>query len=226
MTSTLTSLLTDLGPASVLVLMLVIFAETGLLVGFFLPGDSLLFTAGLLVASGVLPVHLGVVILATWVAGVLGDQVAYLIGGGLGARLFTGRQPRWIPARHVESARVFFDHHGHKAVILARFVPLARTFTPVVAGAVEMPRRRFTVYNIIGGFLWTACMALAGYFLGGVPIVAQHVDIVTLGIIAVSLVPAAIAFIRARRTGARRDTRTEAQVDSRAEPRAVESHSG
>lgn len=191
-------MLSDLGPVAVLVLVAVVFAETGLLVGFFLPGDSLLFAAGLLVASGVLPVPLFVVIVATWAAAALGDQVAYWIGGRLGGRLFTGRS-RFISTKHVESARVFFEKHGHLAVILARFVPLARTFTPVVAGAVEMPRRRFTIYNVVGGLLWTTSMCLAGCFLGGVPLVANHVDIVTIGIIALSLLPAVLSFLRHRR---------------------------
>lgn len=198
MTEFLIGVLTDLGPLSVLVLMLVIFAETGLLIGFFLPGDSLLFTAGLLVASGVLPVSLWVVILATWVAGALGDQVAYIIGGRLGQRLFAEGRSRWISRTHLEAAHVFFERHGHKAVVMARFVPLVRTFTPVVAGAAEMPRRRFTVYNIAGGLLWTGGMATAGYFLGGVPIVANHVDLVAVAIIFVSLIPAAVTVLRHR----------------------------
>lgn len=219
MTSTLTSMLTDLGPLAVLVLAAVIFAETGLLVGFFLPGDSLLFTAGVLVASHVLPVPLVVVILATWVAAALGDQVAYRIGSGLGGRLYAKGGSRWIPLRHVEAAREFFDRHGHKAVVLARFVPLVRTFTPVVAGAAQMPRRRFSAYNIGGGLLWTASMLTAGYFLGGIPFIAAHVDVVTLAIIGLSLVPAGIAVLRARarRSGDRPDgpTPTADQVDGR-----------
>ncbi len=180
-------------------LALIVFVETGLLVGFFLPGDSLLFAAGLLVASGAISSPLVVVILATWVAAVLGDQVAYSIGRRLGRRLFVPDGPRWISARHVEGARVFFERHGHSAVVLARFVPLARTFTPVVAGSVDMPRRRFTAYNVVGGLLWTAGMSVAGYFLGGVPFIARHIDLVTLGIIAVSLMPAAVSVIRRRR---------------------------
>jgi membrane-associated protein len=211
MTSTLTTLLTDLGPVAVLVLIAVVFAETGLLVGFFLPGDSLLFAAGLLVASGALPVPLAVVIVATWLAAATGDQVAYWIGGRVGARLLGGRGSRWVPSRHVEAARAFFEHHGHKAVILARFVPVARTFTPVVAGTVAMPRRRFTVYNVAGGLLWTTSMCLAGYFLGTVPIVADHVDLVTLGIVALSLVPAAIAVARRRRRGTHRTDAHESE---------------
>lgn len=199
MTSSLTSALADLGGLSVALLALVVFVETGLLIGFFLPGDSLLFAGGLLVASGVIPVPLVVVIAATWAAGVLGDQVAYWIGTRLGGRLFTKGRSRWISARHVEGSRVFFERHGHKAVVLARFVPLARTFTPVVAGAVTMPRRRFTAYNVLGGLLWTTSMSLAGYHLGGVPLIADHVDIVTVGIVVLSLVPASLAVLRHRR---------------------------
>lgn len=221
MTSTLTSVLTDLGPLAVLVLAAVIFAETGLLIGFFLPGDSLLFTAGVLVASHVLPVPLVVVVLASWVAAALGDQLAYRIGAGLGSRLYAKGGSRWMPLRHVEAARDFFDRHGHKAVVLARFVPLVRTFTPVVAGAAQMPRRRFTAYNVAGGLLWTASMLVGGYFLGGIPFIAAHVEMVTLAIVGLSLVPAGIALLRARRSGGRPAGPTETsgptsdQVDGR-----------
>lgn len=218
MTSALTSLLSDLGPVAVLLLFAVVFAETGLLIGFFLPGDSLLFAAGLLVASGVLPVPLFVVIAATWLAAALGDQVAYWIGRRLGGRLFTSNS-RFVSAKHVDSARVFFERHGHMAVILARFVPLARTFTPVVAGAVEMPRRRFTIYNVVGGLLWTTSMCLAGYFLGGVPLVANHVDVVTIGIIALSLLPAAFSLLRHRRN--RRRSEADEPPNRPALPEAV-----
>lgn len=224
MTSTLfLPLLSGQGPLALLVLTLVIFAETGLLVGFFLPGDSLLFTAGLLIASHVLPIPIGLVIAATWVAGALGDQVAYLIGGRLGRGLFRPGRSRWISGRHVKAAQEFFERHGHKAVILARFVPLARTFTPVVAGAVEMPRRRFTGYNVVGGLLWVTAMLLAGYFLGGVPLVAHHVDVVTIGIVALSLVPATIALLRRRRAAAReeREEREESILDERVAPDPV-----
>ncbi|HBO53734.1 DedA family protein [Janibacter terrae] len=198
MTLLLTTLLTHLGPMAVAVLAAVIFAETGLLVGFFLPGDSLLFTAGLLVASHVIPVPLVLVVLATWVAAAVGDQVAYVIGHRLGGRLLAKGGTRWAPERRVRSATDFFDRHGHKAVVLARFVPLVRTFTPVVAGAVAMPRRRFTGYNVVGGLAWTASLLTAGHFLGQVPVIAHHVDLAVLGVIAVSLVPAAVAVLRAR----------------------------
>ncbi|GAA3634611.1 hypothetical protein GCM10022223_61200 [Kineosporia mesophila] len=195
MTFALTVLLSQMGPAAVLLLALIIFAETGLLVGFFLPGDSLLFAAGLLVANGTVPVPLVVVIGAVWAAASLGDQLGYWIGGRIGPRLFGGRPGRWIRARHVDAAREFFDRHGSKAVITARFVALVRTFTPVVAGAVGMPRRRFTVYNVAGGLLWTAGMLLSGYFLGAIPFVADHVELTTLALDALVVTPAVVAFL-------------------------------
>jgi membrane-associated protein len=181
-TAVLTALLMVLGPAGLLLLGAVVFAETGLLIGFFLPGDTLLFASGLLVASGALPFPLVVVIAATWVAAAAGDQVGYWIGGRVGHRLLAGARLRRISAKHLQAAHIFFERHGHKAVILARFVPLARTFTPVVAGAVTMPRRRFTAYNVAGGLLWTTTMCLAGRFLGTVPLIADHVELIAVGI--------------------------------------------
>jgi membrane-associated protein len=201
MTAALTALLSSLGPLAVVALAAVIFAETGLLIGFFLPGDSILFASGLLVASGAIPVPLFVVIAVTWAAAALGDQVAFWIGRRFGPQVLAGRGGRWIPARHVEGSRAFFERHGPKAVILARFVPLARTFTPVVAGAVGMPRRRFTAYNLVGGLGWTSAMCLAGHWLGQVPVVAAHVDVFTVGIVVISVTPGAIALLWRRRRG-------------------------
>jgi membrane-associated protein len=199
MTLALVPLLASLGSAALLLLVGVVFAETGLLVGFFLPGDSILFAAGLFVSTGVIPLPLSLVLAATWAAAVAGDQVGYSIGHRVGPRLFASDTSRWWSRRHLEAARRFFDRHGTKAVVLARFVPGARTFTPVVAGAVGMPRRRFTAYNVAGGLGWTLAMILAGFFLGGVQVVAAHVELFTLGLIALSLVPAAIAMVRRRR---------------------------
>ena len=189
-----------LGPAAVLLLAAVVFAETGLLVGFFLPGDSLLFAAGLFVATGVVPVPLAVVVLVTFAAAVLGDQLAYTIGRR-GGRSLLGSDRPWTRRmdHHLAAAAGFFERHGPKAVVLARFVPLARTFTPVVAGAAAMPRRTFTAYNMLGGLLWTAGMVLAGYLLGGVPLVARHVELMTVALASVSLIPAAAALLRRRR---------------------------
>ena len=198
MTFALVPLLAATGSAALLVLVAVVFAETGLLVGFFLPGDSLLFAGGVYVAAGVVPLPVWLVVLATWAAAIAGDQVAFLLGRRLGPRLFERRPSRLWSPRHVEAGRAFFERHGHKAVVLARFVPLARTFTPVVAGALDMPRRRFSAYNVTGALLWCAGTVLAGYFLGGVPFVAAHVEVVTVALIVVSMVPAGVGLLRRR----------------------------
>lgn len=198
MTLALVPLLAHLGIWSAALLAGVVFAETGLLVGFFLPGDSLLFAAGVFSAAGAIPVPVAVLVAVTWLCAVVGDQVAYSIGAGLGPRLFARRPSRFWSPSHVEAGHRFFVRHGHKAVILARFVPLARTFTPVVAGALEMPRGRFSAYNVVGGLLWTAGMITAGFLLGGVPIVAGHVELFTLALIGVSLVPALVMWLRRR----------------------------
>jgi membrane protein DedA with SNARE-associated domain len=193
-------LLTALGPAAVLVAMAIVFAETGLLLGFFLPGDGLLFTLGLLAAAGAFHLPVWVVVVGVFVAAVVGDQVGYLLGRRFGPRVFNRAGSRWFRASHVDRARLFFDRHGSKAVILARFVPVVRTFTPVVAGVAEMPRRRFTFFNLAGGLLWTTILVAAGYFLGGIPLVAAHVELIVVGLALLSVVPALVAYLLNRRT--------------------------
>ncbi|MFT4264134.1 MAG: DedA family protein [Nocardioides sp.] len=195
MTALLTALIHDLGPAGVGLLALVVFAETGLLLGFFLPGDSLLFTAGILVASGAMPLPVVAVMAVTAGAAIAGDQVAYWIGRRWGRESFSGRS-RWLPKRRADAAVSFFARHGHRAVVLARFLPLARTFTPVVAGGAGMPRGRFTTYNIAGGVLWACGLILSGYLLGGVQLVADHVELVALAFDACVLFGAAVAVAR------------------------------
>ncbi|MCW2798346.1 VTT domain-containing protein [Nocardioides sp.] len=194
----LNPLLAALGPAALLVLMAIVFAESGLLVGFFLPGDSLLFTAGILVASGVIPLPLWVVAAGVVVAAVAGDQVGYSIGRRFGPRVFSRPDSRLFSTRHVGRAEAFFERHGPKAVILARFVPVIRTFTPVVAGLGSMSRRRFTAYNAVGGVGWGVGVLLAGFFLGGIPFVAAHVELILVGLVAVSLVPATAGVVSSR----------------------------
>ena len=196
----LTPLLAVLGPVAVLVAMAIVFAETGLLLGFFLPGDGLLFTLGLLAASGALHLPVWLVVAAVFVAAVAGDQVGYLLGRRFGPRIFNREGSRWFRASHAERARVFFDRHGPKAVILARFVPVVRTFTPVVAGVARMPRRRFTAYNVAGGLLWSLLLVPAGYVLGGVPLVAAHVELLVVAIVVLSAVPPLVAYLATRRT--------------------------
>ncbi len=196
MIAVLTPLLLVLGPVALLVAMGIVFAETGLLVGFFLPGDSLLFTLGVLAAGGVLHLPLAVVGLGVLLAAVAGDQVGYLLGRRFGPRVFSRPDSRWFSRSHAERARAFFARHGSRAVVLARFLPVVRTFTPVVAGVARMPRGRFTAYNVVGALVWTAGLLSVGFYLGGVPLIAAHVELVVIATVALSLVPAAIGLLR------------------------------
>lgn len=199
MIAALTPLLLSLGPAALLLVMAIVFAETGLLVGFFLPGDSLLFLAGALVASHVIALPLAVVAAGAFVAAVVGDQVGYLIGHHYGPRVFSRQESRLFRPSHAIQARHFFDKYGPRAVIIARFVPVVRTFTPVVAGVGRMPRTRFTIYNLIGAGLWAGGIVVAGSLFGGIPFIAQHIEIITIGLAACSLIPGAFAVLRHRR---------------------------
>ena len=204
MIALLTPLMVVLGPLAVLLLMGVLFAETGLLAGFFLPGDSLLFAAGVLVAAGAIHLPLWLVAGAAFLAAVVGDQVGYLVGRRFGPRVFSRRSSRWLSRDHVGRAEAFFDRHGPKAVVLARFVPVVRTLVPAVAGMGQMPRRRFSAYNIAGGLVWTVGMLLAGFLLGGIPLIAAHIEVLALVVVAASLVPAGIAVLRRRAGRTRR----------------------
>ena len=142
----------------------IIFSESGLLIGFFLPGDTLLFSAGLLASTG--KINLVWLMLTTIVAAVIGDNVGYNIGKRAGPKIFTRKDSLLFKQEYIETASKFYDKHGGKTIILARFTPIVRTFAPVVAGVGEMPRKRFMAYNVIGGILWGICMPLLGYFLG------------------------------------------------------------
>jgi membrane-associated protein len=178
-------------------IMAILFAECGLLVGFFLPGDSLLFTAGLLVAGG-LVAPLWVVLLLLPVAAVAGNLVGWWIGFKAGPAVFDRPDSRWFKARHVDHAREFFERNGARAIVLARFVPVVRTFATVMAGAARMDFRRFALYSVIGGVAWTTALTVVGYWLGQVAVVRDHVELFVLGIVALSLVPVAIEALRRR----------------------------
>jgi membrane-associated protein len=195
----LTPLMISLGPVALLLVMAIVFAESGLLIGFFLPGDSLLFLAGAFVASGVIDLPLWLLILAVAIAAIAGDQVGYMIGGRIGPRVFSRPDSRLFSRSHADAAQRFFDRHGPKAVILARFVPIVRTFVPVVAGIGRMPRRRFTAYNVIGGATWSALILAAGFWFGGIAFVAAHIELITIALAGLSVVPALIAYGRSRR---------------------------
>ncbi len=179
-------------------LVAIVFAETGLLIGFFLPGDSLLVAAGLVAATGVLNIWwLNVALIA---AAVIGDGVGYAIGARLGPRLFTREKSLLFNPRHVERTRAFYERHGAKTIVIARFVPIIRTFAPVVAGVGQMRYRRFVVYNVVGGVAWVTSMTWAGYLLGQlVPDLGSRIHLVVIGIIVLSLVPIVVEVVRERR---------------------------
>jgi membrane-associated protein len=197
MSGVIDALLSSLGPLAVLLVMGVVFAETGLLAGFFLPGDSLLFTTGLLVSQGTIGVPIWVVVPLATVAAVVGDQVGYGVGRRYGPRVLKRPRSRFLDPAHLDRARSFFDRHGPQAVVLARFVPIARTFTPVAAGAGRMRYRSYLAYNVVGGVAWCTTMLLAGYVLGGVPVLRNHIELIVIGIVIVSLLPAVIPVLRA-----------------------------
>lgn len=177
----------------------VIFAETGLLVGFFLPGDSLLVTAGLLAATtGVF--NVGWLGLLLTVASVLGNTSGYAIGSATGERLFRREDSLLFNKKHLYRAHEFYERHGGKTVVIARFMPIVRTFVPVVAGMAKMGYRRYTLYNVVGGVGWIWGMLLIGYFLGRyIPGIDRHIETVIALVILLSLLPGIIGWLRARR---------------------------
>lgn len=183
----------------VLGILVVVFAESGLLIGFFLPGDSLLFTAGLLIADGTyLHQPLWLMCLLISIAAVAGDQFGYLFGRKVGPALFRRPNSRLFKQENLIRAEEFFAKYGARSIVLARFVPIVRTFTPVVAGASQMHYRTFITYNLIGGVLWGSGVTILGYFLGQVAFVKDHVELILLGIVVISVVPVAIELLRAR----------------------------
>jgi membrane-associated protein len=184
----------------------IVFAETGLVVTPFLPGDSLLFAAGALSATGALDLRVVVVLLA--IAAVVGDAVNYSIGRYLGPRVFSaedrsGLLHKLLNREHLERAHAFFEHHGGKAIVIARFVPIIRTFVPFVAGAGAMRYSTFALYNIAGGLLWVGVCVGAGYAFGNVPVIKENFSLVVLGIIGVSLVPMLLEAVKHMKKGQR-----------------------
>jgi membrane-associated protein len=175
----------------------IIFAECGLFFGFFLPGDSLLFTAGFLAAQGILdlPTLLGSLIAAA----IIGEAVGFAFGWKVGPMLFNKKQSRFFNPEHVTKAHEFFVHHGNKAIFLARFLPIIRTFVPLVAGVAKMPVRSFVIYNIVGALAWAGGITLLGYFLGtSVPNAEHYLYPIIIGIIVVSFIPPVLEWRKAR----------------------------
>jgi membrane-associated protein len=173
----------------------IVFTETGLLVGFFLPGDSLLVTAGLFAARGDLAVV--PLLVALSLAAIIGDTVGYNIGARAGPRLFTRPDSLLFNRKHLVTTKEFYERHGPFTIVIARFIPILRTFAPVVAGIGAMEYRRFISYNVIGGIGWVCCMVMGGYFLGQmIPNIHKHIDKVIVIVIVLSLLPAIIKFVR------------------------------
>lgn len=170
----------------------VIYAESGLLIGFFLPGDSLLFTAGFFVQQGIgsFAINIHLFILLLWIAAVLGDSTGYAFGHKVGRKLFERDNSRFFRKKHLVQAEAFFKKHGPIAIILARFVPIVRTFTPIVAGASKMHYKTFLTYNIIGGLLWTASFTYLGYFLGrALTDAGVNIEVIAVVIVLLSVTP-------------------------------------
>ncbi|TCB95280.1 DedA family protein [Micromonospora zingiberis] len=180
-------------------ILVIVFAESGLLIGFFLPGDSLLFTTGLLVADGqYLKYPLWLVCLLITIAAIAGDQVGYLFGRKVGPALFRRPNSRLFKQENLLKAHDFFEKYGARSIVLARFVPIVRTFTPIVAGVSRMNYRTFVIYNVVGGILWGTGVTVLGYFLGQIPFVKTNIEYILIAIVVISVLPIVVELLRAR----------------------------
>ncbi|MFO1325504.1 MAG: DedA family protein [Burkholderiales bacterium] len=195
---TLATFVAEYGAWVYALLFAIIFAETGLVVTPFLPGDSILFIAGTVVATGGLNVHLLVVLLIA--AAILGDSVNYAIGNYIGPRVFDRPDSRWFRQEHLRRTQAFYDKYGGVTIIIGRFVPIVRTFAPFLAGVAGMPYRRFLSFNVIGAVLWIASLVYAGYLFGNIPWVKNNLTLIVIGIVIVSLIPAATTLVGERRS--------------------------
>jgi membrane-associated protein len=195
----LAEIIRDYGAWTYGVLFLIIFAETGLVVTPFLPGDSLLFAAGAFCAKPETGLNVHLMALLLWVAAILGDTVNYWIGAKIGPAVFKRDDSPWLRKKHLERAHAFFEKYGGRAIILARFVPIVRTFVPFVAGVGQMTYSRFIAYNIVGGFIWIYFFLYAGFFFGNLDFVQKRFKLVILAIIVLSVLPIVFEFFRARR---------------------------
>ena len=178
------------------ILFAIIFSETGFVVTPFLPGDSLLFVAGAIAASGEMNVHVIFVLLT--VAGILGNTVNYAIGRWLGKRFFTDRGAKWLNPKHLEKAHAFYERHGGKAVVISRFLPIVRTYVPFVAGMAAMDAKEYMLYNVAGAVLWVGSLAYAGFFFGNIPWIKGNLTAIIVGIIVVSMLPLVYAYVKSR----------------------------
>lgn len=184
------------GPATYVLLFIIIFAETGLVIAPFLPGDSLLFVAGTLSGGGYL--NIWIVYLSLFIAAILGDTVNYWIGHRLGAKVFSKENSRIFNKAYLEKTREFYKKHGGKTIILARFMPIIRTFAPFVAGVGKMHYATFLFFNAVGAFIWVTSLTFLGFFFGGLPIIKENFEYAVIGIVLVSLIPVFVEYINHR----------------------------
>ena len=191
----ITTIVKWFGPWAILGVMLVIFAETGLLIGFFLPGDSLLFTLGMFVGTGAVGVPIWVAAPLVWLAAVAGNQTGYLIGRKAGPAIFNKPDSRLFKQEYVDRTSDFFERHGGKAVTLAQFVPIVRTFTPVIAGVGKMHYRHFITFNVLGATFWAFGITWLGYFLGSFEWIRENIDTMILVIVFISVAPMLVSAV-------------------------------
>ncbi|MDT0533213.1 VTT domain-containing protein [Micromonospora sp. DSM 115977] len=207
-------------------ILVIVFAESGLLIGFFLPGDSLLFTAGLLTADGkYITYPLWLVCLLITIAAIAGDQVGYAFGRKVGPALFRRPNSKLFKQENVLKAHEFFEKYGARSIVLARFVPIVRTFTPIVAGVSRMNYRTFVIYNVIGGVLWGTGVTVLGYFLGQIPFVKANIEMILIGIVLISVIPIAVELLRAW-LAARRGTTPQERAAAEEAIRETREHYG
>ena len=180
-------------------LIAIVFAETGLLVGFFLPGDSLLLTAGLLVSQDIFKVNIFTLNISLILAAIIGDTVGYWFGRKTGHKIFSKEDSRFFKKKYLLKAQEFYERHGGKAIIYARFVPFARTFAPILAGVGEMNYTKFITYNVVGGVIWVVSMTLLGYFFGQIPVVKNNFEKVVIAVILLSVLPIIIGYFKERK---------------------------
>lgn len=192
------TLLTTLGAIAFWVVLAIIFAECGLLIGFFLPGDSLLFIVGLFIASGAINVNIALACVLLFIAALVGNIVGYWIGAKAGPTIFRRPDSKLFKQEYVDHAHRFFDHYGPRAIVLARFVPIVRTFITVVAGVGRMDFRRYLIFSAVGAVLWAVGVTLLGYFLGNIEFVKAHIELILILVVVISVIPLIIEFIRHR----------------------------
>lgn len=196
----LAALLDQYGTWIYAILFLIIFCETGLIVTPFLPGDSLLFVAGALAATG--GMYIGLLMAMLFTGAVLGDGVNFRVGRWFGPKVFRWENSRFFNKAAFDKTHSFYEHHGGKTIVIARFLPILRTYAPFVAGVAEMPATRFTLFNVIGAAVWVGSLCLAGYWFGNLPFIKNNLTLVILGIIALSLLPLLVGWLRHRAASA------------------------